>query len=298
MGLPFKKLILGNEKVLNLTTNGRVDKVSLYLSSPMQKLGEFSRVNGTRNKFVYNWTDIQTLLEPYYTTGDEIEIIINVFDSSSKINDTLRYTCLLDFEPPEIKVRIGDGATNYSSSNCATPWTRYTVNNYDNLENILNHSHYYYSEILRNYFQVKVFEISNNLVCKTGFIPLDRIVGNLNDLDIPIKNYENPDEYYYVAEFKTVDAAGNVVINSSYLGNVCKLFASNELFIEFNDNLIDVNELFQNNSDFLNFTLIDANQNIVMNASLFAKSGDYYLKNPIWNESTQTYYIEFENTFI
>jgi len=288
--IPFKKLILGNEIILNLTTNRNVDKVELFVPSLDLKIGEFLKVSGTNDRFVYNWTNIQNLLSPYYESGNEIDIIIKVFDSRLNLNDSLEIKCLLDFEAPEINITIGDGSTDYSLGDYATPWTSYEIEIQDNLDNIISPIDCYYSENPRTVFRVLVFNVSNNQIYKSNLFPLENQIGTLSELNIPFIDYQNPEKYYYKIKLTTYDAASNNI--SSFSDD---LFISNELSIEFGNKIVDVNDLYNHNENYLNFTISDIEGNLIKNQLLSLKSNNYDLKNPVWDDTNQSYLVKFDN---
>ncbi len=261
---PFKQLIIGDQITLNLTTNGNVDKAYLFLPSFDQRIGEFSKVTGSNNKFVYNWTNIETLLLPYYNSGDQIEIVIELFDLQLGLNDTLKINCLLDFEAPEIDILLGDGNTQYSLDNFASPWTNYGIDSTDNIDHTINFSDYYNARDSAMYYQVSVYNFSDNLVYRSESLPLLNQIGTLSDLNIPLKTYLDPEKYYYRIECATTDIAGNLATKSSE-----NLYISTELFIEYENNLVNVNELSEYKVNNLNFTLLDAEGNLVNNQTLY-----------------------------
>jgi len=250
---PFEHIILGDKKIINLTTNGNVDKAYLYLSNPRLMIGEFTRIKGSSNKFLYNWTDISNFLSPYYQSGDELIIVIELFDSLRGLNDSISYNCLLDFQVPELNILMGNGSTDYSSENYASPWTEYSIECIDN------------NEISNIQYQMSIYNKSHNLQSLSEFISLKHVNGTLCDLGIPLEGYGSSEQYYYIIQFKATDVAGNVAFKSSYFNNANKLLLSDKISIIFEDNEVDINKLYSNTSDSLNFTLVDVEGNEINN---------------------------------
>ncbi|KKM77181.1 hypothetical protein LCGC14_1372650, partial [marine sediment metagenome] len=297
-----KTLVIGDEKLLELTTSSNVDEAYLYVDT--LQVGQFSPVQGTSNKFTYNWTNIEQLFAGTYTTGDEVNITIRLVDIDSGINRSIIYTCLLDFEAPTSTITIGNGQTDYSLSNFAAPWTNFSLTSTDNLEGLLSHDIHYYENITTEEFQVKVYDINDILVYSSGFIPISIMFTDLFDLGIPVNNFEDHNSYYYIVEFKITDAAGNSIINASYLGDLYsyaggspKIFVSNEVTIQFENNLINVNDLYNGIGNIVNFTLIGSDGSELKNQSISLKTGNYYLDITLWNETTQTYTVVFEDIY-
>ena len=270
--------------------------------SGISLLGQFSEIEGSESRFTYNWTDIQNDLS--VSTGETTDIFIKLVDIDSGTVRNISYSCLIDFETPTSTIAIGDGITDYSQNNYAAPWTLFDVSSSDNMEGILNHEEYYYSEAIKEEFQVKVFDTNDNLVHRSGFATLSSSYNELFDLGVPVKGYEDHALYYYVIEVRITDAAGNNVVNSSYLGDsypyeggAPKILVSNQVTIQFEDNLIDVNDLYSGIGDLVNFTLIGPDFSELKNKEIQLKSGNYYLKVTIWNETTQSYQVRLDNLY-
>ena len=248
-------------------SQSELDEMRIKFDSPspqgsLSLIGQFSAVEGTSNKFTYNWTGIESAMEGF-STGDETNITVKLKDLDSGSTLDVSYECLLDFESPTSIITIGDGQTDYSLNNFAAPWTLFDVSATDNLEGIINHDEYYYDEITEIEFQVNVHDMNDNLVHTSGFKPLSGTESSLSDLGIPVKYYENHSRYYHVIEFRITDVAGNSIINSSYLGDsysydagIPRILVSNEVTIQFENNLIDVNDLYDGIGNIINFTLI------------------------------------------
>ena len=266
------------------------------------KIGDFTAVENAKNKFYYNWTDIQSFFSGYLDTGDNFTLIVELNDVDFGSKKNITYNCVLDFEAPTSTITIGDGQTDYSLSNFAAPWTLIDVSSNDNLESLINHNDYYYSEPVSEEFQVKVFDHSNNLAYQSGFSALSGDFNELFDLDIPVVGYEDHSLYYYMVEIRLTDAAGNSITNSSYLGDsytydggIAKILVSNEVTIQFEDNLIDINRLYSRLGDIINFTLLGPDNSELKNKEIQLKSDNYFIKTTLWNDTTQSYQIVFDN---
>jgi len=74
-------------------------------------------------------------------------------------------------------------------------------------------------------------------------------------------------------------------------------FNPNNVSIHFQKNTINVNDLYDGIGNIVNFTLTSSNGTQLKNHSISLKSGNYYLKTILWNESTQSYITKFENIY-
>ena len=209
---------------------------------------------------------------------------------------------MLDFEDPTSVTSIGDGATDYSLNNFAAPWTLFNILTTDNLQGIINHTNYYYIDEISVEYQINVFDMSNTSLYTSGFSPISGIETTLFDLGVPVNNFEDHTKYYYTIEFRITDAAGNTITNSSYLGDsynydatIPRILVSNEVTIQFDNNLINVNEIYQGIGTIVNFTLIGADNSELQNHSIKVKSGNYYLEITLWNETSQRYEVRFDS---
>ncbi|KKL99748.1 hypothetical protein LCGC14_1811320, partial [marine sediment metagenome] len=265
-------------------------------------IGQFTPVQGTTNKYSYNWTDIQNTLG--MSTGDKTTIYIDIRDLDSGSSYNLTYSVLLDFEAPTSIINIGDGITDYSLNNFGAPWTLFNVTGLDNLQGVINHTEYYYGEETSIEYQVNVLDMQNITIFSSGFLSLSGTQTSLFDLGIPVLGFEDHTKYYYIIDFKITDAAGNFIINSSYLGdsynydaNIPRVLVSNEVSIQFENDLININDLYQGIGSIINFTLIGPDGSELKNNSIQLKSGNFYIKTTLWNETTQSYITKFDNLY-
>ncbi|MHA2031369.1 MAG: hypothetical protein ACW99Q_18490, partial [Candidatus Kariarchaeaceae archaeon] len=264
-------------------------------------IGQFSALEGASNKFSYNWTNLETVLSNY-ETGDEINITVEVIDNDSGNMHNITYACILDFELPTSIITIGDGATDYSLNNYAAPWTSIDLSASDNMQGIIDQIDYYYEEEVFVEYQVNVVDMNNISLYTSGFSPLSGAEATLFDLGIPVNGFEDHTQYYYTIEFRITDAAGNMITNSSYLGDsysfdagIPRILVSNEVTIQFDNNLINVNDLYSQIGNIVNFTLHGADNSELKNHTISVKSGNYYLEATLWNENTQKYEIVFDS---
>ncbi|MBA7537574.1 hypothetical protein ES705_29843 [subsurface metagenome] len=72
---------------------------------------------------------------------------------------------------------------------------------------------------------------------------------------------------------------------------------SNEVTIQFQDNIIDVNDLYNGLGDLVNFTLFGPDGSELKNSSIYLKSGNYYLEATFWNETSQSYNVTFDSIY-
>ncbi|NVM55882.1 MAG: hypothetical protein HWN66_19435, partial [Candidatus Helarchaeota archaeon] len=293
-----KIAIIGNETWLDLTTTSNVDEAYIYTTtiSETKYVGEFNATEGTNNKFTYNWTQITAHFNGDVNTGDEFNLTVELIDIDSGTSRNITYVCLADFDSPTSVITIGDGQTDYSFNNYVAPWTEFSLTSIDNLQGVINHSEYYYDEVVTEEFQVKVFDKNDNSVYISGFKELKDSYSTLHDLGIPVANFEEEEEYYYIIEFRVTDAAGNSIVNSSYLGDsytynggMPKILVSNNVTIQFANNIINVNDLYDGIGTIVNFTLIGPDGSELKDEVIQLKSGNYYFKVTLWNDTTQSY---------
>ncbi|HEC36717.1 hypothetical protein LCGC14_0517800 [marine sediment metagenome] len=264
-------------------------------------IGQFIAVEGTSNKFSYNWADIESTLNNYQT-GQEVNITVSMIDIDSGYSLNISHLAIIDWEDPTSIITIGNGITDYSLNSFAAPWTTFAISGEDNLQGVINHTDYYYSEEITTEYQINIFDMANNSLYSSGFNLLLGTEFTLFDLGIPVVKFEDHTQYYYKVEFRITDAAGNSITNSSYLGDLydydegsSRILVSNEVSIQFENNMINVNDLYQGIGNIINFTLIGADASELKNNTIRLKSGNYYLETTLWNETTQTYTVKFDS---
>jgi hypothetical protein len=285
---------------------GKLDQISLYgialndteieaLDSGMGfttiEVGSFTPTEGTSNKFTYLWSDIQGFTQGNYTTGDFMDIIIELTDIDSGTSRNITYTALLDFEAPTIAISLGDGQTDYSSATHAAPWTPYEVEFSDNVQSVVSHAEYYYDELMEYAYRITIYDnATDTVVYASSFASLTENA-TLFDLGIPHGLFTNVSEYYYVIEFQATDTAGNVACASDYYNDVSKIIVSHEVSITFQNGMdsIDINDLYNGISQMLNFTLTGPDGSELKNKDIDLKALEYYFTSVIWNETSQSY---------
>jgi len=230
---------------------------------------------------------------------------VKLFDLDSGINRSLVYTCLLDFEDPLVNIALGDGITDYSLNNAAAPWTPFILSCSDNLEGTIDHNTHYYDEIIEKNYQLRVFDIYDDLVYISGFSELVGSYSILFDLGAPYQNFYDSSKYYYMIDFMVSDAAGNTILNSSYLGDLYpyeggspKINISDQFSIQIHDYILNVEDIYNGIENFLNFTLIGPDGLEIKNKNITLFADGYFLNNVVWDDLTQSYKIYYNDLLI
>jgi len=67
--------------------------------------------------------------------------------------------------------------------------------------------------------------------------------------------------------------------------------------MSFENNNINVNDLYGGTSNILNFTLVGPDGSELKNQTIDIKAGNYYIKNAFWNSTTESYNAKFDDLY-